>query len=179
MKEAVEKAHETMSALFEQAVGSPLLPLGGDAMVDEEQFWARVDRTDDCWIWSGGKTAGGYGNLRLPGGRNGYAHRVAYELTVGSIPPGMVLDHLCRNRACVNPGHLDPVTHAENCRRGASAYGAIRPTCKHGHDITDLANVYADPSGANRCRVCASVENDRRRLARQARAATSKQEMDQ
>lgn len=82
-------------------------------------FWDRVKKTDGCWIWQGPDNGQGYGTLRLPGVRKkSYAHRVSYEMLVGPIPEGLYLDHLCRNPPCVNPDHLEPVTHAENVRRG-------------------------------------------------------------
>lgn len=132
-------------------------------------FWGRVNRDADCWEWKGSKTAAGYGNLRLPGGRNGYAHRVAYELTCGPIPEGKVLDHLCRNRGCVNPEHLEPVDQYENVMRGATPYGPHRPTCRAGHDITKPENVYTRPSGSSLCRVCARAQENKRREARRAK----------
>lgn len=134
---------------------------------NEDAFWVRVCRGEGCWEWAGSKTAAGYGNLRLPSGANGYAHRVSFELTRGPIPAGMVLDHLCRNRACVNPEHLEPVSQLENVRRGASAYGEIKKSCPRGHDMTDATNVYTRPSGYKVCRHCASAQNDKRRVARQ------------
>lgn len=76
-------------------------------------FWARVKPGSGCWEWTGPKDAKGYG-------RHGHfkAHRIAYELSVGPIPTGLVLDHLCRNPGCVRPQHVEPVTPAENTRRG-------------------------------------------------------------
>lgn len=87
-----------------------------------DRLLAKVDALPlvGCWPWRGVRTAGGYGCLR-DGHRVRYAHRVACELLVGAIPDGLVLDHLCRNRACLRPDHLEPVTNEENLRRGRAA----------------------------------------------------------
>lgn len=82
----------------------------------EESFWARVDKTDTCWLWTDAPALTGYGRVSRDNVVD-YAHRVAYELAVGPIPPGLTIDHLCRVRLCVNPTHLEPVTLAENTRR--------------------------------------------------------------
>ena len=78
----------------------------------------RIDSDSGCWIWIAGKSTAGYGGLRIDG-KDYLAHRFMYEKLVGPIPVGMSLDHLCRNPSCVNPEHLEPVTHQENVRRGA------------------------------------------------------------
>ena len=73
----------------------------------------------DCWLWQGELNRNGYGRVWVQGKRL-MAHRVIYEAIIGPIPEGMVLDHLCRNRACCNPQHLEPVTVRENTHRGAA-----------------------------------------------------------
>jgi hypothetical protein len=101
---------------------SPRVPLA-------DRFWAKVDRRgpDDCWIWLGAKISSGYGTIYFGGKvRIVLAHRVAFELEVGPIPDGLELDHLCFERACVNPAHLEPVTKQENLRREAEHQRAIK-----------------------------------------------------
>lgn len=90
---------------------------------EAERFWSKVDRPlrDGCWTWLGQTNQWGYGHFRRTLGPGLYrtvkAHRFAYELVVGPIPAGLTLDHLCGNQSCVRPGHLEPVTNAENLRR--------------------------------------------------------------
>lgn len=76
-----------------------------------------VSPLDECWVWCARTNRNGYGRLRV-GGRELMAHRLAYEALVGPIPEGLVLDHLCRVRLCINPAHLEPVTVRENTLRG-------------------------------------------------------------
>ena len=104
-----------------------------------------------CWLWTGTISRNGYGRtLRTT------AHRVAYELFVGPIPPGLDVDHLCRVRACVNPAHLEPVTRAENLWRGALAR---LPACPRGHpyDLVDAER------HRRRCRTCKRAQDRRYR----------------
>lgn len=82
-----------------------------------ERLEARIDRSGDCWVWTGNRTSAGYGQVWARR-RMLLVHRVVYEQLVGPIPEGLVIDHLCRNRSCCNPAHLEPVTTAENVRRG-------------------------------------------------------------
>lgn len=105
-------------------------------------FWERVQKSEGCWEWTGPINSKGYGNLHIgevwsPDGkrRNVLAHRFSYTLHKGTIPQGLTLDHLCRNRACVNPDHLEPVTMRENVLRGDTMKRLTH--CKHGHEFTD------------------------------------------
>ena len=127
---------------------------------DEARFWSKVNRRgpDDCWNWIARHTAnGGYGTIQI-GGRAGSfvrAHRYAYELLAGPIPAGLQIDHLCRNRLCVNPAHLEPVTQQENIARGdAGAHYGSRTHCKWGHPF-DETNTGYRKNGGRYCRACA------------------------
>jgi len=119
-----------------------------DRMSDAEaRFWSRVDKSDACWMWQGPTERAGYGRVYWKG-KTRYAHRVSFELSRGPIPDGLDIDHLCRNRGCVNPAHLDPVTHEENCRR--SPVIMERPGVgKCGHVLD-----YTGPDGRRGCRKC-------------------------
>lgn len=113
-----------------------------------ERFWPKVDKggPDGCWLWTASFNPYGYGQF-YTGSRLGKAHRFAYELVVGPIPDGLELDHLCRNRGCVNPAHLEPVTHVENQRRMRKSH------CFRGHAY-DEANTLKLRDGKRQCRSC-------------------------
>ncbi len=119
-----------------------------------ERFWAKVDKSDDCWLWTAGKSANGYGKFKA-GPKQVSAHRYAYEQCIGPIPSGLQIDHLCRVRHCVNPVHLEPVTCRENIHRGISfsAQNAVKTHCPRGHEYTE-DNIYRGTKGDRRCKTC-------------------------
>ena len=144
-----------------RANGLPLTPTTLEVAMPpkltiEERFFAKVDRSggdDACWPWLGGTTKRGYGMFRC-GGRMLLAHRFGYELQIGPIPAGLHIDHLCRNRACQNARHMEPVTNAENVRRGEAGLNHRSKThCLQGHPYAG-ANLYVNPRGARECRSC-------------------------
>ena len=124
------------------------------------RFWRNVSLPDenDCMLWRGCEVGCGYGEIQHLGERY-RAHRFSYTLLVGPIPEGLVVDHLCRNRRCVNPEHLEPVTAAENFRRGVgpAAINGRKTECPQGHPLSG-ENVYRDPKGKRRCRTCRAEE---------------------
>lgn len=134
---------------------------------EPERFEERFRKAESCWPWTGSHMVNGYGKFRVDDGKQVLAHRYSYEHHVGPIPDGLVIDHLCRTRNCVNPDHLEPVTNEENLRRG-EGYGLLngmRSACVNGHEYT-LENTYTDPKGKNRCRACS-----RARYYKEKRAA--------
>ena len=135
------------------------------------RFWSKVDRGGDCWEWAGRKPDG-YGRFAIDSWPF-LAHRIAYELAIGDIPPGLVLDHLCRNPACVRPEHLEPVTQAENVRRGLSCF-ELTGKCRAGLHDTDSNSVYVAKNGDRRCLHCKRDEN-RRAAARYRARMTDEQ----
>lgn len=150
-------------------------------VVTKDTLDAYVDRSkgvEHCWVWKKGKNPLGYGQLRLSRTEKVQAHRYVYELIKGPIPEGLELDHLCRNRACCNPEHLEPVTHRINILRGESplAVNARKTHCVNGHPFTP-ENTYTQtidggkPVGRG-CRICHREHNKRSRAKRKLKDLT-------
>ena len=141
----------------------------------EQRFWEKVegvnpttgslrsggkDPATRCWEWKGHISNDGYGTFYFQTSRTRMAHRLAYELVLGPIPEGMVLDHLCRRRSCVNPKHLQPVTNLENIDRGS--IGSVRRShCSHGHPFDETNTIIRrDTKGRSkgqRCGICLQI----------------------
>jgi hypothetical protein len=120
-------------------------------------FWSLVEKTDACWLWSGAKEPRGYGYV-YQHGKKRRAHRITYELFKGPIPDGLDIDHLCRNTSCVNPEHLEAVSHRVNVLRGQgpTAENAKKLTCIRGHPLTQRRTI----PNARRCNACRRQDPD-------------------
>ena len=123
---------------------------------------SKVRKSDGCWLWAGGRTEAGYGRFSV-GGASRSAHRMVYQVLRGPVDPSLDLDHLCRNPRCVNPEHLEPVTHRENLLRGDTVSGrqAAKDTCSQGHPFSP-ENTHIRPGGGRRCRACDNERGKRR-----------------
>lgn len=139
----------------------------------ETRFWMKVSGGDvnTCWEWLGGVAGNGYGKYGLSQGVTPIAHRYAYEHLVSEIPDDLQLDHLCRNRLCVNPWHLEPVTGKVNLHRAPTSLATLNSAkthCPQGHPY-DAGNTYYRPTGKRECRICRRMHLERsiarRRLA--------------
>lgn len=139
-----------------------------------ERFWSKVNKDGDteyhgsrCWIWTAAVNGRGYGDFSIKH-KTFKAHRIAYVLTLGEIPNGDLLDHLCRVPLCVNPAHLEPTSDRDNILRGnsPSAVHARQTHCHKGHPLIE-PNLYHSPKKPNQrvCRIC-KTERDRRRWSK-------------
>jgi len=125
--------------------------------------WVRD--SNGCWLWTAAKNRDGYGFISV-GGVWTAAHRVSYELFVGAIPESMEIDHLCRRRDCVQPEHLEAVSHAENVQRSeVGRYNRAKTHCAHGHPF-DAVNARIERNGWRTCRTCKREQMRRYRKER-------------
>ncbi len=133
--------------------GKDWLPM--PAKITPTEFWNRVEKTDTCWLWRGPVSKQtGYG----ASGHHQLAHRRAYELSVGPIPDGLVIDHLCSVRLCCNPAHLEAVTQQENVQRVMRRI----THCPQGHEYTPENTAYRHGGGREghrMCRTCNQVKS--------------------
>ena len=141
-----------------------------------ERFWAKVSVDEaGCWVWTAHRNAHGYGTFQKWRGRTWLAHRLAYHELVGDLPAyvpgGPQLDHLCRNRACCNPDHLELVSPRENCLRGETIAAAriVQTECIHGHPFMGR-NLIWRKDGTRACRECMNREQRESRARRASRA---------
>ena len=152
-----------------QPLDAPINPNLQRFKDDHERFWAKVEKAEDCWLWTASIRANGYGAFSLAG-TPVLAHRYSYELAKGPIPPGLVIDHLCMRPGCVRPDHLEAVTVAENTRRGYSgpvgaSHHMSKTHCPHGHPY-DEANTYRLKRRNGRsCRACGAARSRSRKAA--------------
>lgn len=139
-----------------------------------ERFTSKfvVDQSTDCWEWTSKRSNRGYGLFSVEG-KYRSIHRYAYEQLVGPIPAGLQIDHLCRNKACCNPAHLEPVTALENMRRGgAGRYLAEKTHCPRGHPYAG-ENLAYNKNGGRWCRECNRTKaKDRKRRIKMERSGS-------
>lgn len=147
-------------------MGPHRLTLGQFSFFDSRlpaRFWNKVspEPMSGCWLWIGPLNSGGYSEYRVGTYQVYRGHRISYAALVGSIPDGLQLDHVCRTRSCVNPGHLEPVTRHENQLRGSMG---LTTHCKRGHEFSP-ENTYVrkwpDGSRTRMCRQCNKIRHRR------------------
>lgn len=135
----------------------------------KDRFWKSVSIGEDCWNWNGTVTPFGYGSFSFLN-RSRPAHRISYIFKYGKIPNGLVLDHLCRNPGCVNPDHLEPVTHFENAYRGIPGLRRAVQICERGHRYTSENTKWKVENvkwkRGRECRICRHIRDHATRASR-------------
>lgn len=132
-----------------------------------QRFWEKVDTAGECWLWTASVNRKGYGQIRINRILT-YVHRFSYELHIGPIPEGLVIDHECRVHRCVNPRHLRAVTSKENTNAFGSLSGIkqrLRTCCPKDHEYTP-ENTYIAPRGDRQCRICMRVASTKWKRSR-------------
>jgi len=131
------------------------------------RFWIKVDKTNSCWNWVAAKDSSGYGVFR-----NGVivsAHRFSYELHKDKIFQDMKIGHLCRNRKCVNPIHLEQVTHTENAKKGnGGLHELIKTHCQQGHEYNNKntgISICKNKNHKRYCRICRKLNTKKWNLS--------------
>lgn len=154
-------------------VAPKTIPGHADQLTEAQvrRFWSKVTVAGCCWWWDSGKLPSGYGTFRARCGGNQtmglYAHRVSWELVFDRIPEGLEIDHLCENRSCVNPLHMEVVTHAENMRR-IKWKSPPRVRCPSGHLYSEHGAPRIDSRGSpyRECLECGRIKMRKRRAAK-------------
>lgn len=131
-------------------------------------FYHYIEFTETCWNWKGNIDKWGYGKTWVRRDISLKAHRVSYAITTGNLMAGLTLDHLCRNRKCIRPDHLEEVTIAENVNRGVVA----RVTCKKGHPYETYAII---ENGYRRCGLCAHLQSQKTAEKQKAQRAIDRE----
>ncbi len=152
-----------IKGLLSVMVAKETLPLMTPSSI--KRFWSRIAfRQHGCWEWKAALTTSGYSEFSSKRTRL-LGHRVAYEQVNGLVPRGLTLDHLCRNRRCVNPDHLEPVTNRENILRGEgiSVANAAKTHCPQGHEYTPANTILR--KNKRECRTCANASASRKYYA--------------
>ena len=129
-----------------------------------DRFWSKTNLVGPCWVWKSAKNNKGYGFFHL-GDKVVLAHRLSYQMYYGLVPKDKELDHLCKNTLCVNPTHLEPVTHKENTMRGDTITSDFskRTHCKNGHEFKGDDFYWRSDGKGRRCRICAYNYNKKGR----------------
>lgn len=132
----------------------------------EKLLQTRVNKTETCWNWTGCVANNGYSKLRIQN-KHTSAHRIFYKWFKGEIEDGLQIDHLCRNKLCVNPGHLEAVTPKINILRseGVGAKNSRRNSCIRNHPLSG-ENLYMTPDGRRECKVCLNLRSETYRASR-------------